>query len=216
MPVRERAVSRLAHPNPQVRRTMSTLNPKTSKVNGKSVAILATHGFEPKELFEPMAALKESGAKVSVVSLPESDGEIKSFSNGEWGRAVTVDTTLSDVSPNEFDALVLPGGLMNPDRLRQFTEVVDFVRAFFESGKPVSAICHAPWLLVEADVVRGRTVTSYPSLKTDLKNAGATWKDESVITDHGLVTSRGPSDLEAFIETMLEEIGEGVHSGQHA
>jgi protease I len=195
---------------------MSTLDPKNPKVNGKSVAILATHGFEPNELFKPMAALKESGAEVSVVSLPESDSEIKSFSKGEWSRTVPVDTTLSNVSASDFDALVIPGGLMNPDRLRQFTEAVDFVRAFFEAGKPVAAICHAPWLLIEADVVRGRTVTSYPSLKTDLKNAGATWKDESVVTDQGLVTSRSPADLDAFIKKTLEEIGEGIHSGQHA
>ena len=195
---------------------MSTHDPKKSKVNGKSVAILATHGFEPNELFVPMAALKESGAEVSVVSLPESDSEIKSFSNGAWGRTASVDATLPNVSADDFDALVLPGGLMNPDRLRQFTEAVNFVKAFFEAGKPVSAICHAPWLLIEADVVRGRTVTSYPSLKTDLTNSGATWKDESVVIDQGLVTSRGPEDLDIFIKKTLEEIGEGVHAGQHA
>lgn len=185
-------------------------------ISGKRVAILATHGFETTELMEPKSALEHAGAKVSVVSLPESDSTIRGFSNGEWSGEVSVDITLADASETDFDALVLPGGLMNPDRLRGFDTAVSFVRDFFESGKPVSAICHAPWLLAEADVLRGRSVTSYPTIRTDLENAGANWSNEPVVTDQGLVTSRSPEDLSAFMEKMLEEISEGRHAGQTA
>jgi protease I len=165
---------------------------------------------------EPMQALQKAGAKATVVSLPESDKQIKGFSNGEWSGEVTVDATLPNVSASDYDSLLLPGGLMNPDRLRTFDSAVEFVRSFFKEGKPVAAICHAPWVLIEAGVVEGRTLTSYPSIRTDLENAGATWKNEAVVVDEGLTTSRSPEDLPAFINKMLEEIAEGAHEGQHA
>ena len=185
-------------------------------VKNKKVAILATHGFETSEMMTPMKALQEAGADVTVVSLPESDEKIRGFTNGNWSGEVTVDVTLPSANAADYHALVLPGGLMNPDRLRAFPDAVSFVRDFFEDGKPVSAICHAPWLLAEADVLEGRTITSYPSIRTDLENAGATWKDDSVIVDQGLVTSRSPEDLPAFVDKMLEEIAEGRHAGQTA
>lgn len=186
------------------------------KLDGRRVAILATHGFETSELMKPLEALQTAGATTTIVSLPESDDQIRGFSNGEWSGEVSVDVTLPNASASDYDALVLPGGLMNPDRLRGFESAVDFVRSFFEAGKPVSAICHAPWMLIEAGVAEGRTLTSYPSIRTDLENAGATWKDEEVVVDQGLTTSRSPEDLTAFINKMLEEIAEGVHEGQHA
>ena len=185
-------------------------------VDGRRVAILATHGFETSELVEPLNALKDAGAEPVVVSLPESDSKIRGFSSGSWGEEVAVDATLSDVSASDFHALLLPGGLMNPDRLRVFREAVDFTRDFFEDGKPVSAICHGPWLLAEADVLRGRNVTSFPSIRTDLENAGANWTDEEVVVDQGLVTSRSPEDLPAFVDKVLEELAEGRHAGQTA
>ncbi len=185
-------------------------------VQNRNVAILATHGFELSELTEPLDTLKEAGAKVTVVSLPESDNAIRGWSNGEWSDSVPVDTTLSDTDASSFDALVLPGGVINPDRLRQFDVAVDFVKDFFQAGKPVAAICHGPWMIVEADAAKGRTMTSYPSIRTDLVNAGANWVDEEVVVDQGLVTSRSPSDMDAFLDKMLEEISEGVHAGQHA
>lgn len=163
-----------------------------------------------------MTALKQAGATVSVVSLPESDARIRGWSDGEWSDAVDVDTTLSEASAAEFDALVLPGGVMNPDRLRQFDVAVDFVRDFFAAGKPVAAICHAPWLIAEAGAADNRRMTSWSSIRTDLENAGATWVDEKVVVDQGLVTSRSPSDLDAFVDKMLEEVAEGRHAGQHA
>lgn len=183
-------------------------------VKGRKVAVLATHGFETSELLKPLEALNEAGAVTSVVSLPESDETIRGFSGGEWKGEVKVDATLSDVSAEDFHALLLPGGLMNPDRLRTFDEAVSFVRDFFRQSKPVSAICHAPWLLVEADVLKGRDVTSYPSIRTDLENAGAIWHDKECVVDQGLVTSRSPDDLPAFIDKMLEELAEGWHAGQ--
>jgi protease I len=183
-------------------------------VKNKTVAILATHGFETSELLRPKKALDEAGVKTTVVSLPESDATIRGFRGGNWEGEVKVDARLPDVSASDFDALVLPGGLMNPDRLRMFDDAVTFVRDFFEAGKPVSAICHAPWLLAEAGVLEGRTVTSYPSIRTDLENAGATWTNAEVVTDQGLVTSRSPEDLPAFVDKMLEELAEGRHAGQ--
>lgn len=186
----------------------------THDVKGRKVAILATHGFETSELMEPLNALKQAGAVPTVVSLPESDERIKGFSQGSWSGDVAVDATLPDVAESDFDALLIPGGLMNPDRLRSFRGAVSFVRDFFESGKPVSAICHAPWLLAEADVLKGRRITSYPSIRTDMENAGATWEDTECVTDQGLVTSRSPEDLPAFIDKMLEELAEGKHAGQ--
>lgn len=185
-------------------------------VKNKSVAILATHGYQTEELMKPKQALEDAGASVTVVSLPESDREIRGFASGDWSGSVTVDATLDKVSAGTFDALLIPGGLMNPDRLRAFDEAVSFVKGFFEQKKPVSAICHGPWLLAEADVLEGRTLTSAPSIQTDMTNAGATWKNAEVVVDQGLVTSRGPSDLPAFIDKVMEELAEGRHAGQHA
>jgi protease I len=195
---------------------MSYPDPTKYDVKGRRVAILATHGFEESELNEPLQALHRAGVETKIVSLPESDDEIKGWSNGKWRDEVKVDATLPTVSASEFDALLLPGGVMNPDRLRTFPSAVSFVKDFFQAGKPVSAICHGPWLLAEADVIKGRKLTSYPSIRTDLINAGAEWVDEEVVVDEGLVTSRSPEDLPAFIDKMLEELAEGVHAGQHA
>jgi deglycase len=186
----------------------------TPSLSGKRVAILATDGVEQVELTEPRKALDAAGATTKVVS-PKS-GSIKGWNHTDWGDKIHVDITLDDANPDDFDALMLPGGVMNPDHLRMNEKAVNFVRAFFEAGKPVAAICHGPWLLVEADVVRGRNVTSWPSLKTDLRNAGANWTDSQVVTDHGLVTSRKPEDIPAFNRKMIEEFAEGVHEEQRA
>jgi protease I len=175
------------------------------------VAILVTDGFEQVELTGPRQALDEAGAKTSVVS--PANGSVQGMNHHEKGDRIPVDIPLAQASPDEFDALMLPGGVANPDQLRMNPEAVKFVRAFADAGKPIAAICHGPWMLVEADVVRGRTVTSWPSLKTDLKNAGATWVDQEVVTDNGLVTSRKPDDIPAFNRKMLEEIAEGRHAG---
>ncbi len=185
-----------------------------NELKGKRVAILATQGFEQAELFEPKKALEQAGARAEVVS-PGGES-IRGWNEQNWGESVRVDIPLNRASAENYDALVLPGGVMNPDKLRQDQKAVEFVRAFFEAGKPVAAICHGPWMLVEADVVRGRRVTSWPSLKTDLRNAGAEWVDEQVVVDNGLVTSRKPADLSAFNRKMVEEIKEGVHEHAHA
>ena len=183
-------------------------------LSGKRVAILATDGVEQVELTEPRKALDAAGATTKVVS-PKS-GSIKGWNHTEWGEQIPVDVSLDITSPSDFDALLLPGGVMNPDHLRMNRSAVNFVRAFFEAGKPVAAICHGPWLLVEADVARGRNVTSWPSLQTDLRNAGASWSDSQVVTDHGLVTSRKPDDIPAFNKKMIEEFAEGVHDEQRS
>lgn len=183
-------------------------------LSGKRVAILATDGVEQIELIEPRKALDAAGATTKVVSL--KSGTIKGFNHDKPGDDIKVDTVLGSISADDFDALLLPGGVANPDKLRTIPAAVDFVRAFFEAGKPVAAICHGPWLLVEADVVHGRNVTSWPSLHTDLKNAGANWTDSEVVTDHGLVTSRKPSDIPAFNKKMIEEFAEGFHEAQRA
>jgi protease I len=191
------------------------INKNTStSLRGKRVAILATDGFEQSELEKPRAALEEAGAETEIVS-PKHD-EIWAWDQDHIGDIVKVDVALEDAEPDEYDALLLPGGVMNPDKLRTMPEAVEFARAFFESGKPVAAICHGPQLLIEADVVRGRKMTSYPAIKTDLINAGANWVDEKVVTDQGLVTSRKPDDIPAFNEKMIEEIAEGFHERQHA
>lgn len=182
----------------------------------RKVALLATNGFEESELLEPLSALKKAGAHALVVSLANTPDSITGWTDGNWGEDVPVDGTVSQLSSEDFDALVLPGGVINPDLLRVDAEAVDFVRGFFEDGKPVAAICHGPWMVIEAGAADGRTMTSYPSIRTDLKNAGAEWVDESVVVDQGLVTSRSPADMADFIDKMLEEIGEGVHAGQHA
>lgn len=182
------------------------------KLAGKKVAMLVTDGFEQVELTSPRKALEEQGAVAHVVS-PKS-GMVKAWDEKDWGEKFPVDVALDGANPDDYDALVLPGGVMNPDHLRMNPKAVQFVKAFFEAGKPVAAICHGPWTLIEAGVVKGRKMTSYPSLQTDLKNAGAQWVDQEVVTDQGLVTSRKPDDLPAFNRKMIEEIREGVHSKQ--
>lgn len=179
-------------------------------LKGRHVAILATEGVEQSELTAPMEALRDAGATVDLISLNKNG--IRAWNEKNWGDTFDVDSQIEDANPDHYDSLVLPGGVMNPDRLRMNEQAVSFVKSFFEQGKPVAAICHAPWLLVEADVVRGRKVTSWPSLQTDLRNAGADWVDQEVVTDNGLVTSRKPQDLPAFCRKMIEEIAEGSHS----
>lgn len=180
------------------------------RIEGKRVAILATDGFEQSELIEPKRALDEAGAITTIVSI--KSGEIKGWNEKDWGESIQVDRTVEECSADEFDALMLPGGVMNPDKLRVNERAVQFCRGFFESGKPVGAICHGPWLLVEADVVQNRRVTSWPSIKTDLQNAGAKWEDSECVVDDGLVTSRNPGDIPAFSSKLIEEIGEGKHA----
>ncbi|MDB5409850.1 MAG: putative peptidase [Rhodospirillales bacterium] len=177
---------------------------------GKTIAILATDGFEQVELTEPRRALMEAGARVHVVA--PHGRSIQGMQHRDKGDAVSVDKTLDSVAAAQYDALVLPGGVANPDELRINKGAVKFVRDFFDAKKPVGAICHAPWSLIEADVVRGRTMTSWPSLRTDLTNAGANWVDREVVTDHGLVTSRKPDDLPAFCKKIVEEFREGRHA----
>jgi len=183
-------------------------------LNNKTVAILATNGFEESELKSPMNALKEAGAEVHIVSL--ESGEIKGWSDSNWSNSYNVDKTLNEVSQKDYNALVLPGGQINPDLLRKDKNAVNFVKSFFENHKPVAAICHAPWLLAEADVLRGREITSYDSIKTDMINAGANWVDKEVVCDSGLVTSRSPEDLPAFNKKLIEEVYEGKHKMQTA
>jgi protease I len=178
-------------------------------LHGKKVAILVASGFEEVELTEPKRALEESGAQTHIIS-PDT-GSVLSWQEKNWGSKFGVDVPLAQAKPEQYDALLLPGGVMNPDKLRMNKQAVQFVRSFFEAGKPVAAICHGPWTLIEAGVVEGRTMTSYPSLRTDLTNAGATWVDQEVVVDQGLVTSRNPNDLPAFNRKMVEEISEGVH-----
>ncbi len=180
----------------------------TSNLNGKKVAILATDGFEQAELLEPRKALDQAGAKTVVVS-PKS-GEIRGWSKKEWGSSVKVDQTLDQANAHDFDALLLPGGVMNPDHLRMEPKAVDFVRQFVSSGKTIAAICHGPWMLAEAGAIKGKTVTSWPSLKTDLKNVGARWVDREVETDGQFITSRKPDDIPAFNRAFIESIGKGV------
>lgn len=179
-------------------------------LNGKHIAILATDGFEESELFEPKMALEKSGAKVDVIS-PSEDATIKSWKHTDWGKSVNIDYTLDDADADYYDGLVLPGGVMSPDRLRMNEKAVDFVKKFVQAGKPIAAICHGPWLLIEANVVGGRRVTSWPSLKTDLMNAGANWVNEEVVVDGGLITSRKPQDLPVFNQKMIEKFAEGPH-----
>jgi protease I len=180
----------------------------------KIVAILATNGFEESELTEPKKALEEAGADVHIVSLVP--GEIKGWKDGNWSKSFKVDKTIDEVSHKDYNALMLPGGVINPDTLRTNEKAITFIKSFFENHKPVAAICHAPILLAEADVLKGRKITSYESVKTDLINAGATWVDEEVVVDSGLVTSRTPKDLPAFNAKLVEEVYEGKHKKQMA
>jgi protease I len=184
------------------------------QLNGKKIAILVAKGFEQVELTEPRRALQEAGAETVIVS-PES-GTVRGWNETDWGDDVAVDRSLADANADDFDGLLLPGGVMNPDNLRKDERAVEFTRSFFEAGKPVAAICHAPWLLAEAGVLHDREITSYESIRTDMKNAGAKWVDREVVVDSGLVTSRKPDDIPAFNRKMIEEFAEGVHEGQHA
>jgi len=178
------------------------------------VAILATNGFEESELTEPKKALEKEGAEVLIIS-PQND-EIKGWKNGNWSDAIKVDARVDKVSSKDFDALLLPGGVINPDKLRTDMTSVEFVKSFFTDHKPVAAICHGPQLLIEAGVVKGRRLTSFKSIRTDLENAGASWHDEEVVVDQGLVTSRSPKDLPAFNKKIVEEFRRGKHKGQTA
>ena len=179
------------------------------RLAGKKVAVLATDGFEQSELTDPVQALKDAGAEVHVVA-PKA-GQIQGMKHDEKGDKVRVDRTLAEAANADYDALVLPGGVANPDKLRLEREAIAFIRRFVEDDKPIAAICHGPWTLIDAGGVAGRRMTSWPSLKNDLKNAGAQWVDEEVVVDKGLVTSRKPDDLPAFCAKMVEEFAEGNH-----
>ena len=183
-------------------------------LTGRKVAILVTDGFEQVELTDPRKALVHAGAETTLIS--PATGKVRGWNRTQWGDEFRVDASLEESDANAYDALLLPGGVMNPDRLRMNPDAVAFVRAFFEARKPVAAICHGPWLLVEADAVRGRTLTSWPSLRTDIRNAGGQWVDQEVVVDQGLVTSRKPDDIPAFNAKMLEEFREGKHEAQRA
>jgi protease I len=179
------------------------------KLEGKKVAILVADGFEQVELTDPKQALEAAGAETQIIS--PNEHQVKGWQHTEWGDVFDVDSTLENSDPDDYDALLLPGGVMNPDKLRRDERAVNFVKAFFDAGKPVAAICHGPWTLIDAGVVKGRQLTSYESIQTDLKNAGAQWVDEEVVVDNGLVTSRKPDDLPAFNRKMIEEFAEGEH-----
>jgi protease I len=181
---------------------------------GRRVAALVAKGFEQVELLEPREALKAAGAIVHVVS-PEAH-KVLGWNHTNWGDEIAVDRSLDEARADDYDALLLPGGVMNPDRLRMNPKTVQFVRQFFDDGKPIAVICHGAWTLVEADVVGGLTMTSYPSLRTDLQNAGAAWVDRDVVVDRGIVSSRRPADLPAFISKMIEEFAAGRHGGAGA
>lgn len=180
-------------------------------LNGKTIAILSMDGFEQSELLEPRAKFKEAGATVHVVSL--KSGELRGWDKDDWGKSVAVDKLLDDVKPDDYDALVIPGGQINPDLLRAEPKAVQFVQAFNRSGKPIGAICHGPWMLIEAGIAKGRRMTSYQSIRTDLKNAGAQVEDAEAVVDQGIVTSRKPDDIPAFVDALAEEIAGGkTHS----
>jgi protease I len=176
---------------------------------GKRVAILTENGFEEIELTSPKAAMENAGIEVDIVS-PQKD-TVRAWSHDHWSIELPVDVNLSEANVEDYDALMIPGGVMNPDLMRLNEDCVQFAKDFMEAGKPVAAICHGPQLLIETGLLKGRKLTSFPSLKTDLKNAGAIWKDKEVVVDNGLVTSRSPKDLEAFNKKLLEEVSEGIH-----
>jgi protease I len=183
-------------------------------LSGKHIAIIATTGFEQAELEVPRDRLRQAGAAVDVVSL--KPGEIRGWDESDWGRPVDVDKTVDAISADDYDAVVLPGGVMNPDKLRVEPKVLALIKAFWDQNKVVAAVCHAPWLLVETGIVKGRNVTSFKSIKTDVINAGGKWQDSPVVVDEGLVTSRFPGDLDAFSEKIAEEISEGRHTRRAA
>ncbi len=183
-------------------------------LEGKKVAIVVANGFEQVEMTEPKKALEKAGAQTDIVS-PEK-GKVRGWQHTQWGDEFVVDVPLDEADASRYDALLLPGGVMNPDKLRMNEKAVRFIKSFFESGKPVAAICHGPWTLIEAGVVKGRRVTSWPSIRSDLKNAGANWVDREVVVDNGLVTSRKPDDIPAFNQKMIEEFGEGRHQERPA
>lgn len=185
-----------------------------NRLQGKKVAILVENGFEQVELTEPRKALDQAGAQTSIVSPVE--GRVKGWKFTEWGDEIDVDIPLDSARAEDFDALLLPGGVINPDKLRMNPRAVAFVRAFYDANKPIAAICHGPWTLINAGVVRGRKMTSWPSLEVDLRNAGAAWVDQEVVTDQGIVTSRKPDDIPAFSKKMIEEIAEGLHTKRKA
>jgi protease I len=182
------------------------------QLSNKKVAIVVENGFEQVELTEPREALQQAGAQTEIVSPVQ--GKVKGWQHDHWGDEFPVHRNIGQAQAKDYDALLLPGGVMNPDKLRRNEEVLNFVREFFEAGKPVAAICHGPWTLIDAGVIKGRRVTSWPSLQMDLKNAGADWVDQEVVVDNGLVSSRKPADIPAFNAKMIEEIAEGLHGGQ--
>jgi protease I len=189
-----------------------------AELNDKRILILATNGFEQAELEVPRDRLKAAGAEVHVVS-PEdgiASGEIKGWDKTDWGRPVKVDKKLADANVADYDAIVLPGGQINPDLLRVNADALELIRAFYDAGKTVAAVCHAPWLLIETGIAKGKKMTSYHSMKTDVINAGAQWEDKEVVTDNGLITSRNPGDLEAFSKKIIEEVREGKHQRKAA
>ncbi|HEY3662695.1 MAG TPA: type 1 glutamine amidotransferase domain-containing protein [Chthoniobacterales bacterium] len=183
------------------------------KLDGKKVAVLVANGFEQVEMTKPREALKEAGADTKIVSI--KSGQVQGMNHDEKGDKFDVDLTLDSAQAEDFDALLMPGGLLNPDAMRQEESALEFVRGFFDAGKPVAVICHGPQVLINADLVRGRTMTSWPALKVDMKNAGANWVDEEVVVDNGLVSSRNPDDIPAFNKKMIEEFAEGKHAGMH-
>jgi protease I len=186
----------------------------TTSLKGKRVAILATDGFEQVELTDPKKNLESAGATVEVVSI--KSGKIKGWDHTDWGNSVKVDLEVKDANPANYDSLVLPGGQMNPDSLRMDKDAIGFIKAFVKSGKPVAAICHGPWTLIEAGEVKGRKMTSWPSLHTDLKNAGANWVDQEVVRDGNIITSRKPDDIPAFSRTLIEAMTAGTSAGRVA
>lgn len=190
----------------------SFIENKNTKIMNKRIAILATDGFEEIELTSPKAVMEKEGFDVKIVA-PKS-GKIKAWANGNWSDDYKVNHVVTEIAAKDFDALVLPGGVINPDKLRIDENVLDFIRDFFKQGKPVAAICHGSWTLINAGVVKGRTMTSYKSIRKDMENAGVNWVDKKVVVDNGLITSRNPGDLEAFNEKLIEEIKEGKHNKQ--
>lgn len=189
---------------------------KKHDLSGKTIAILSTDGFEQSELLEPLEQLRAMGAAVHVIAPDDTreKGKIRGWDHTDWGESVDVDKTIAEARADDYDALVLPGGVLNPDKLRMREDATTFVRNFFEAGKPVGAICHGPQTMIDAGVVAGRTMTSYPAIRRDLENAGARWEDREVVVDQGLVTSRKPDDIPAFVAKVAEEVAEGVHAAQ--